>query len=112
MRTVRVSDGDAETSQPKADRVGRPESNFGNRQAQAGQKQLAVLGVSQKAGVRDHDRAYRTQPRDNLSRLGEASHMRIAGGKIAIGYAAAEEESMRPWLGLLRDTTRFPQARS
>ena len=62
---------------------------FRNRQAQAGQKQLAVLGVSQKAGVRDHDRAYRTQPRDDLSRLGEASHMRIAGGKIAIGYAEA-----------------------
>lgn len=84
-----MSDGDAETSQPKADRIGRPELIFRNCQAQPGQKQLAVLGASQKAGVRDHDRAYRTQPRDDLSRLGEASHMRIAGGKIAIGYAEA-----------------------
>ena len=73
----------------KADSVGRPELNFRNRQAQAGQKQLVVLGVSQKARIRDHDGADRTQPCDYFSRLGEPSHMRVAGSKIAIGYAKA-----------------------
>ena len=80
--------------EPATRKAGRPigssaQSNFRSRQAQAGQIKLAVFGVSQEAGVRDHDRADGTQPRDDLSRLGKASHMGIAGGKIAIWHGEA-----------------------
>ena len=54
------------------------------RQAQARQKQLALLGIPQKAGVRYYDRGYGAQPRDNLSRVVEPTHMGVAGGEHAI----------------------------
>jgi hypothetical protein len=54
------------------------------RQPQTGQVQLAMLGVPQVAGIRHHDTADGAEPPDNFLRLGEASHMGIAGGEIAI----------------------------
>ena len=59
-----------------------------------------MLGVAQEAGVRDHDGANGAQARDDLLRLGEPSHMGIAGGEIAIRHGEAgilldREEWMR-----------------
>ena len=72
-----------------AGRIIPARSNLRNCQAQAGQIKLAVLGVSQEAGVRDHDGANGAQARDDLSRFGEAPHMGIAGGEIAIRHGEA-----------------------
>jgi hypothetical protein len=43
-----------------------------------------MLGVSQVAGVRDHDRGNGPQPRDDLSCVVEPTHMRVAGSESAI----------------------------
>ena len=48
-----------------------------------------MLGVSQIAGVRYHDRGNGAQPRADLSRVVESTHLRIAGGDIAIRLWAA-----------------------
>ena len=54
------------------------------RQPQAGQIKLAVLGVSQEAGVRDHDRGNGPQPLDDFSGVVEPTQMRVAGGEKAV----------------------------
>ena len=43
-----------------------------------------MLDVAQGAGVRDHDRGNRAQPRDDFSRVVKPTHMRVAGGEITI----------------------------
>src|SRR5262249_55160354 len=53
------------------------------RQAQPRQIKLAVLGVSQDARIRHHDRADGTQPRDYLARVVQTSQMSVAGGEKA-----------------------------
>ena len=54
------------------------------RQPKARQEKLAVLGLTQVAGVRYYDGRDRAQPRDNLARRVELAHMRIACGEIAV----------------------------
>ena len=59
-----------------------------------------MLGVPQEAGVRYHDRGDGAQPRDDLSRVVEPAHMRVAGGEIAIRLRVAwilldREEQLR-----------------
>jgi len=43
-----------------------------------------VFGTPQVAGIRHHDTADGAKPLDDFLRLGEASHMRIASGEIAV----------------------------
>src|SRR6516165_10064076 len=43
-----------------------------------------MLGIPQVAGIRDHDTADGAKSLDDFLRLGEASHMGIAGGEIAV----------------------------
>ncbi len=43
-----------------------------------------MLGVPKVAGVRYHDRGDGAQPRDDLSRVVEPTHMGVAGGEKAI----------------------------
>jgi hypothetical protein len=54
------------------------------RQAQARQQQLAVLGIAQVAGVRNHDTGNGAQALDDLPRLVEPADMRVAGGENPI----------------------------
>jgi hypothetical protein len=51
--------------------------------AEARQQQLAVVGVSQVAGVRDHDRDNGPQSRNDLSSVVEPTRMGVAGGENA-----------------------------
>src|SRR5215469_1553485 len=44
-----------------------------------------MLGVPQVAGIRDDDSADTAKPLDDFLRLGQAPHMGIAGGEIAVG---------------------------
>ena len=75
---------------PGSQRAGGSGScRFARRQAQAGQPKLAVLGVPQGASVRYHDRSNSPQPLDDLSCVVESTHMRVAGGEIAIWLRAA-----------------------
>jgi hypothetical protein len=69
---------------------GRPLSCLlAGRQAQSRQEQLAVLGVSQIAGVWHHDGGDGAQARDDISRLAELSHMGVAGGEKAMSPRVA-----------------------
>src|SRR5208282_3177714 len=70
------------------------------RQAQARQVELAVLGVPVLAEVRYHERRDGAQPRDDLSRVVEPTHMGVAGGERAIrareaGILLDREEQLR-----------------
>src|SRR5262249_57182884 len=53
---------------------------------QTGQEEFAVLGIPQVAGIRYQDGADGAEARDDFSRLGEASHMGIAGDEKAIRH--------------------------
>jgi hypothetical protein len=48
-----------------------------------------VLGVSQEAGVRYHDRGDRAQPLYDFSCVVEPTHMGVAGGEIAMRLRVA-----------------------
>ena len=87
MAILELANYPPEESIPRSDPP--PQSNFRSGQAQTGQIKLAVLRVSQEADIRHHDGANRTEPREDLSRLGEASHMSIAGGEIATRHREA-----------------------
>src|SRR5271166_894361 len=56
------------------------------RQAQAGQKQLALLRVTQWNDARYHDGGNGLEPCDDLSRFGELPHMSIAGREKTIDH--------------------------
>src|SRR5271169_3057197 len=97
------------TTKPRSRRGGGWRSRrFAGRQAQARQVKLAVLGVPIEAGVRYHERRDGAQPRDDLSRVVEPTHMGVAGGERAIraweaGILLDREEQLRH--GLLEAPT-------
>ena len=55
-----------------------------SREAQAGQVKFSMLRITQEVCVCDHDRGDGAQPLDDLACVLEPTHLRIAGGKIAI----------------------------
>ena len=57
---------------------------FARRQAQAGQEQLAVLGVAKRRIARHDNRGNGAQPGDGRTRLTEPAHVRIACRKDPI----------------------------
>ena len=59
-----------------------------------------MFWVPQETGVRYYDRGYGAQPRDNLSRVVEPTHMGVAGGETAMRQREARilldrEEQLR-----------------
>src|SRR5262249_37944199 len=59
------------------------------RQAQAREIKLALLRIPQEIGVCYHNRCYGAQPLDDLACVVQSTHMRVAGGEIAIRYREA-----------------------
>jgi len=54
------------------------------RQTQAGQVELAVLGIPQEADTRHHGRSDCPQPSNDLSSIIHATHVGVAGGEMAM----------------------------